>query len=527
MTATWTKAIGFDQLTAKGRAVVRLAGKQIALFATADGVLACNNRCPHEGYPLSEGELDGGCVLTCNWHNWKFDLTSGANLLGGDRLRVYPTELRNGEVWLDLADPPAAMRQAEILVNLREAFDEQAYQRLARELVRLGQAGADPCSALVDAIVRAHDRLEFGWTHAFAATADWLALRDEHAGDNQAEYICLLEAIGHIADDVLREATYAYPAATQAYDEDGLVAAVEAEDEAAAVAMVRGGLDAGLGFAGLERGLSRAALAHYNDFGHALIYVAKAGRLVDRLGPAVALPLTLSLTRSIVYATREDQIPEFRAYAPALAAWGEAADAAPPEPAAYRGLDIRRAIALTAAHAAAPAAALYRALLGANAWNLLHYDTAYQERTDGSIADNVGWLNFTHGITFANAVRRQCGQFPDLWPAGLLQLACFTGRNAPYTDAALDGDAWRVDDGPAFLESAVAGLFDHGVNEYIVSAHLLKTVLAAREEVQSGAAGPSAGLLVAALNRFLNSKLKRKHARRTVHQAMAFVALDG
>ena len=88
MTGTWARAIAVDALKRKGRAVVRLRGKQIVLFDTADGVYACNNRCPHEGYPLREGALDGGCLLTCNWHNWKFDLKTGANLYGGDRLRA-------------------------------------------------------------------------------------------------------------------------------------------------------------------------------------------------------------------------------------------------------------------------------------------------------------------------------------------------------------------------------------------------------------------------------------------------------
>ena len=49
---------------------------------------ACNNRCPHEGYPLVEGALDAeSCILTCHWHNWKFDLRTGANHYGGDNLR--------------------------------------------------------------------------------------------------------------------------------------------------------------------------------------------------------------------------------------------------------------------------------------------------------------------------------------------------------------------------------------------------------------------------------------------------------
>ena len=65
---------------------------------------------------------------------------------------------------------------------------------------------------------------------------------------------------------------------------------------------------------------------------------------------------------------------------------------------------------------------LYRVLLNANAWNMLHYDDSYQSRVDLPLKDNIGWLDFTHGITFANAVRRQCGKYPELWPAGLLQM---------------------------------------------------------------------------------------------------------
>ncbi len=64
MPARWTKMIGHDELKAKGRAVLRRDGKQIVLFDTPEGVYACNNRCPHEGYPLREGTLDSDCTLT-------------------------------------------------------------------------------------------------------------------------------------------------------------------------------------------------------------------------------------------------------------------------------------------------------------------------------------------------------------------------------------------------------------------------------------------------------------------------------
>ena len=46
-----------EELRARGAMVVKRGKKQIALFASGPAVYACNNRCPHEGYPLSEGTL--------------------------------------------------------------------------------------------------------------------------------------------------------------------------------------------------------------------------------------------------------------------------------------------------------------------------------------------------------------------------------------------------------------------------------------------------------------------------------------
>ena len=280
-------------------------GRQIALFHTPRGVLACNNRCPHEGYPLREGSLDERCILTCNWHNWKFDLRSGRNLYGGEGLRTYPVEVRDGEVWIDLVDPPVAERRVQILASLAEASEDNAYERMARELARLHRLGADPLDALREAIHRSFERMEFGWTHAYAGAADWLTLYDENKGDDETRLACVLESIAHIADDVLREPRHPFPDGVRPWDDEVFVAAVEDEDQDAAVAALRGGLAEGLGFADFERGLSRASLAHYNDFGHSLIYVTKAGRLIERLGSGVAEPLLLSLVRGLVFATRE------------------------------------------------------------------------------------------------------------------------------------------------------------------------------------------------------------------------------
>ena len=512
-------------LEESGRQIVKAGTKQIVLFHSETGVYACNNRCPHEGYPLKEGSLSQGCILTCNWHNWKFDLESGETLVGGDRLRRYPVHLKDGEIWLDISDPPPAERAAAALSSLHQSFKRHVYDRMAREISRLQRAEAEPLEAVRAAIGWTHEQLEFGTTHAHAAAADWLALRDGHARDEADRLVPLVEIVGHLAWDSLREARYPYHEAKAAYDAAGLVAAIEREDEPAAIALMRGALAEGLAYRDLERPLAEAALAHYQDFGHSAIYVHKTGQLIERLGPVVAEPLLLALVRSLVFATREDLIPEFRKYGDALAAWDGRGDRPVGAEELIR-LSVPRALARSVESSAHPQA-LFHALLGASAWQFLHFDLPMQERVDNSVSQNVGWLDFTHAITFANAVRVLCDRHPHLWSCGLLQMACFVGRNTGFVDRKLDTDMWRVPDAEAFFAEAFASLLDHGQAEYIVSAHLVKLLSAAHAEVAAAPAAPWGPDLLAATNRFLHSPLKRKHATRTARQALDFVALEG
>jgi len=82
-----------QELAAGRGRTVKDGGKQIALFQSEGGeVHAVDNLCPHEGYPLASGAVQDG-VLTCEWHNWKFDLLSGDCLFGGEPVRRYLTRV--------------------------------------------------------------------------------------------------------------------------------------------------------------------------------------------------------------------------------------------------------------------------------------------------------------------------------------------------------------------------------------------------------------------------------------------------
>jgi nitrite reductase/ring-hydroxylating ferredoxin subunit len=529
--AEWTRAVDVDRLQPSRPIAVKLRGKHVALFLHQGEILACNNRCPHEGYPLVEGALDADCVLTCNWHNWKFDLKTGATLYGGDNLRIYPVKVEDGAVWLDIRDPPAAERVERALRHLELAMAEYDTARIARELARLGTAGARPELALVRVIQDTHVRLRDGMTHAYAAAEAWLRLRDTLASETP-RLACAVEAVVYIAFDTLREKTYPFTAERAAWNAGDFAAAIESQDEGGAGALLNGALAQGLHFTDLEPALGAAALAHYNDFGHTLIYLMHVRRLIERLGPEVEKPLLLAWLRSLIYATREDLLPDFRHYADALAAWPAGARQADmqPGPDAFEGQSVRHVLDATVAAAGSAPLDVYFALMEASARHLLRFDERHALRTDNSVADNVGWLDFSHALTFGHALREQCARQPHLWPPGLLQLASFVGRNSGYLDPNMAARAaireWTVADETAFHERAIATIVDHGVGLPIFPAHWLKTWSAVRDEVAAGLPAGARTAMLAAVNRLLAVRFKQRHALRTAHQALGFVGKE-
>ena len=527
----WFHAISLEDLEAKGSAIVKAGRKQILVFKSESGIYACNNRCPHEGYPLKEGTVTQGCILTCNWHNWKFDLESGETLVGGDQLRRYPVALHDGQIWLDLSNPPGEQQIERALEALCKTFEHidrrMEYDQVAREIARLQRAGGDPLDALRKTIEVTHDHFEFGTTHAIAAAPDWLALGEAFARDDAERLVPLLETIGHLAWDSMREPSYPYSQDSKPFDAAAFQMAIEGEDEGQAIALLRGALAAGLTYKDLEPHLVEAAFAHYADFGHSAIYVYKTGQLLERLGSKAAQPLLLSLVRSLIFATREELLPEFRGYDKYLAAWpqGQAASEGP-KAEDFLGLSAKQAMARCLDFPGDPER-LFDALFGAAAWNQLHFDRDWELRSDSKVSDNVGWLDFTHALTFGNAVHQLCRRYPEFWPQGLLQMACFVGRNQPYVEAEQDVAPWRGAGSEIFFERQGQGLFDHGHPEYIVSAHLVKVFVAAREELQAAPEAPWADDLLAAVKRFMTTPIKRKHAVRAARQSLAFVELEG
>lgn len=75
-----------------------IAGVTVALFNVDGTVHAVQADCPHQGGPLAEGTLAGPTV-TCPWHQWKFDVTTGACLsVSGSTLKRYQVKVEGDDL---------------------------------------------------------------------------------------------------------------------------------------------------------------------------------------------------------------------------------------------------------------------------------------------------------------------------------------------------------------------------------------------------------------------------------------------
>lgn len=504
-----------DQLAVPSMRMVRAGGKRLCLVRTGAGVFALDNACPHEGYGMTQGDLDGG-TLTCAWHNWKFRVADGACVLGEEGIRSYPvTVTSDGAVVVDVRDPDPAERRPVLLASLRTAIERDRVGQAARDVVRLLQASADPGELVWEAVAHGAPRAEFGWGHSIAAATDCLAMVELYDGDHRA--IPVVEAIAGISEVERDRPPRSLPEPAGSLPADpcsGFRHEIEAEQIVGAQALVLAGIEAGLGPEVLRPWFTAAVADHHLSYGHGAIYVQKAFQLLDRLGWERAATVLPHLVPTIVYGTREDTLPYMRPFTMALSALdlGALAEVEPVAGwaddgtlrAAMLGRD-RTAPLHAAADALQAGAGVDRVLdvvVDAVSERLLRYDTDGEQ----DFEDDFGWLDITHGVTYANAARwhHAHGAGPDtvrlaLWcvflaqwtgrhewhtavadvevgEAGDLADACIRHQPDVAVATALAGDVGEVS---ASLQRAA--LLD-GTTAPIVHAHAVKMAVAASEE---------------------------------------------
>lgn len=82
--------------------VVEADGKPLALFNVDGAYYVLDNTCAHRGGPLGEGEVDGR-IVTCPWHAWRWDVTTGANANNPVvKVACFPVVVDNGAIFVEV-----------------------------------------------------------------------------------------------------------------------------------------------------------------------------------------------------------------------------------------------------------------------------------------------------------------------------------------------------------------------------------------------------------------------------------------
>lgn len=109
----WVDACAVDDVPMDRAKVVRLAGRErIAVFRHEGGLSAVSNVCAHQGGPLGEGKIVGGCI-TCPWHGYQYRAEDGCSPPPyTERIHTYKVRIERGRVSVHSEPMPLGTRCA-------------------------------------------------------------------------------------------------------------------------------------------------------------------------------------------------------------------------------------------------------------------------------------------------------------------------------------------------------------------------------------------------------------------------------
>ena len=276
--------LSIDDIAVGTMKMIKVDGHRVCLVRTADGLHAIDHACPHEGYGLTQGELDGDLV-TCAWHNWKFRVTDGACVQGEEAVQTHQVAVADdGAVQVTINRPDPAERRPQLLASLRRGIERNYTGQVARDVVRLLQADANPGELIWEAIAHGAPRAEFGWGHSIASATDCLAMIDLYEGDQRA--LPIVQGIMGIAEsergrpvNPLPDPATVEASTARRFGQRSRQSRPRRRRRSCSRAIERGD-----GADDLRPWFSAVVSDHHLSYGHGAIYTQKAFELLEMIG---------------------------------------------------------------------------------------------------------------------------------------------------------------------------------------------------------------------------------------------------
>ena len=305
-----------DELKAGGCRVVTGGGHAIAVIYHDGQVYAVDNRCPHMGFPLDRGSVKDG-ILTCHWHNARFDLASGGTFNPfADDVRSFPVAVRDGQVWVD-PQPVQRDEEAHWVGRLRDGLEHNIRLVTAKSVLGLHAAGAD---------YRAPLRVgaEFGTTYSAAGWGAAMTMLTAAANmlphlAEEDRPVALYQGLLHVSRECAgRPPRFVVDPLPTGETRPQVFKQwfrnfIDVRDEDAAERSLRTAIELGFPPRDIADMIFAAATDHiYLDAGHTLDFANKAFELLDHIGWEHASQVLTSLMHGMARARRSQELSAWR-----------------------------------------------------------------------------------------------------------------------------------------------------------------------------------------------------------------------
>ncbi|MFB6281197.1 MAG: Rieske 2Fe-2S domain-containing protein [Haloferacaceae archaeon] len=295
----------------------RIDGRTIGLFYHEGEFHATDNRCPHMGFPLTDGSVDDG-ILTCPWHHARFEVSCGDTFDPfADDVGTYPVEVRDGDVYVDPDPPRETTPERHWQDRLEHGLRENIGLIVAKSAIGLADRDVPYATPVrIGTEFGTHYRRD-GWGRGLTTLGAMANLLDDLRPEDRprAVYVGLAE----VADDCSGEPPFFVQEALSADDvpAERLTAwfrdNVEVRDSDGAERVLRAAIGAGLDESTVAGMLVAAATDHrYLDGGHRLDFVNKAFETLDHVGWAHADEVLPCLVPGLASADRAEESSAWR-----------------------------------------------------------------------------------------------------------------------------------------------------------------------------------------------------------------------
>ncbi len=95
------KIVDLNDIPLNGSKLVMVGDTPVALFNINGKIHAWDNRCPHRGASLSDGNISE-TRIQCKFHLWEFDVKTACAVENETiKIKTYPVKVENGKVFME------------------------------------------------------------------------------------------------------------------------------------------------------------------------------------------------------------------------------------------------------------------------------------------------------------------------------------------------------------------------------------------------------------------------------------------